>query len=168
MTRRLVLLVVALAVVIGCYVVVLRVAPLPERSLLLKPGMETTPQVDTREYEEVAVTIEIPPVSEFPAGWAQTDGCPHIRMSGALGAQISGGGGVRVLAVQPGGAAAKAGLQPGDVFGEPDQCASALSRFFAPRKEARTVEWTVRRPKGWVWEPPSAEGAEARGPGTPR
>jgi hypothetical protein len=162
MARRLVLLVVALAAVIACYVVVQRVAPTPDRSHLLKAGMETTPKVDTREYEEVAVTIEIPPVSEFPAGWAQTAGCPHIRMSGALGAEISAGNGVRVLVVRPGGAAAKAGLQPGDVFGEPDQCASSLSHFFAPRKEARTVEWTVRRPKGWVWEPPSAEGAEAR------
>jgi hypothetical protein len=163
MTRRLVLLVVALAAVIACYMVVQRVAPMPDRSYLLKTGPETTPKVDTREYEEVAVTIEIPPVSEFPAGWAHTSGCPHIRMSGALGAEISGGGGVRVLAVKPGQAAAKAGLKPGDVFGEPEDCASGLVHFFAPREEARTVEWTVRRPKGWVWERPSAEGAEARG-----
>jgi len=162
MTRRLVLLVVALAVVIGGYLVVLRVAPTPDRSYLLKTGPETTPKVDTREYEEVAVTIEIPPLSEFPAGWAHSNGCPHMRMSGALAAEVSGGGGVRVLAVKPGGAAAKAGLQPGDVFGDPDQCASSFSHFFAPREEARTVEWTVRRPKGWVWERPGGEGAEAR------
>ena len=163
MTRRLVVLVVALAAVIGCYVVVLQVAPTPDRSYLLKTGPETTPTVDTREYEEVAVTIEIPPASEFPQAWAQSAGCPHIRMRGVLGAQIRGGGGVRVLAVKPGGAAAKAGLKPGDVFGEQEDCASGLVHFFAPREEARTVEWTVRRPKGWVWEPPVGEGAEARG-----
>ncbi len=162
MTRRLVLLVVALAAVIACYVVVVRVAPLPEGPRLLKPGLEMTPKEDTREYEEVAVTIEIPPLSEFPEPWAQTDGCPHIRMSGALDAQLSGGGGVRVLAVKPGGPADKAGLKPGDVFGEQEDCASGLVHFFAPRKQAHTVEWTVRRPKGWVWKPPAAEGTEAR------
>ena len=161
MRRRLVMLLVALAAVAACYVVVQRVAPMPDRSYLLKTGPETTPKVDTREYEEVAVTIEIAPLSEFPEGWAHTDGCPHMRMGGALEAQISGGGGVRVLAVKPGGPAAKAGIQPGDVFGEPDQCASGLAHFVRPHTKARTVEWTVRRPKGWVWEPPSAEGAEA-------
>jgi membrane-associated protease RseP (regulator of RpoE activity) len=164
----LVLLVVALAAVIACYVMVQRVAPLPDRSHLLKPGMQMTPKEDTREYEEVAVTIEIPPLSEFPRAWAEIDGCPHIRMCGALDAQLSGGGGVRVLAVKPGGPAAKAGLKPGDVFGEPEDCASGLVRFFAPRTEAHTVEWTVRRPKGWVWEPPAAEGTEPRGTEAPR
>jgi hypothetical protein len=157
MRRRLVLLVAALAAVAACYVVVLRVAPVRDLSHLAKLGPETAPPVDTREYEEVAVEIEIPPLSEFPESWAQMDGCPHVRMSRALGAQISGGGGVRVLGVQPEGPAAKAGIQPGDVFGEPEDCASGLAHFFRPHTKARTVEWTVRRPKGGAGEPDDSQ-----------
>ena len=67
-------------------------------------------------------------------------------ISRTLGAAIGPGGGVVVLAVEPGMPAAKAGIKPGDVLGRPTDCAASLSHSFAPRKEARTIEWTVHRP----------------------
>ena len=42
----------------------------------------------------------------------------------------------------------RAGLQRLDRLAEPAECAASISRYFKPRKDARTVEWTVRRPKG--------------------
>ena len=125
--------------------------------------MTSTAQEDPGKYDEVTVTIEIPPSSEFPAGWVKNrDGCPHIRICRTLGVKASGGGGVRIFEVDPGKPAAKAGIQPGDRLGDVGQCASSLYRSFRPREDVRTIEWTVRRPKGDAAEMPrrkdSAEG----------
>ena len=160
----------ALVGIIALYVVVLRVAPAPYRPkaekgssarpvegevAFEKPGPYPT------EYDAVTVTIEIPPVSEFPSLWATTHGCPHTRVSGALGAMIGPGNGCPVLKVEPDGPAAKAGIQRFDRLGEPGDCVRSFYHFFKPRKEARTVEWTVRRPKA-----AKLESAEAEGPAT--
>jgi hypothetical protein len=116
-----------------------------------KPGPYPT------EYDEVTVSIDIPPLSEFPAGWAERDGCPHMRITGALGAAIGPGNGCPVLSVEPDGPADKAGIQRFDRLGEQSDCASSLYRSFKPRKEARTVEWTVRRPKGAASRSPAGD-----------
>ncbi len=170
MTRRLGFFIAALVGIIALYFVVLRVAPAPYRPKADKvspaPPVEgelafEKPGPYPTEYDEVTVTIEIPPVSEFPAAWARAHGCPHKRLTGALGAMIGPGNGCPVLVVEPDGPAAKAGIQPFDRLGEPGDCASALYYAFRPRKEAHTVEWTVRRPKG-----AKSESAEGEGPGT--
>jgi S1-C subfamily serine protease len=77
-----------------------------------------------------------------------------------LGAAIGPGNGCPVLEVKPDGPAAKAGIQPLDRLGKPSDCASALYGFFRPGKDARTVEWMVRRPKA---ESPGADGRDAEG-----
>jgi hypothetical protein len=71
-----------------------------------------------------------------------------MRVSRILGAQVGPAGGVPVLAVLPDQPAAKAGIRPGDRLGEPGACVSTLYRHFTPREEPRTIEWTLRRPKG--------------------
>jgi hypothetical protein len=175
MTRRSSFLIAALVGIIALYFVVLRVAPAPDRRKAQKVSPAPTEELETiqmeggvefqkpgpypTEYDEVTVTIEIPPASEFPVAWATTHGCPHNRLTGALGAMIGPGNGCPVLVVEPDGPAAKAGIQPLDRLGEPGDCASALYYAFRPRKEARSVEWTVRRPKGAKSESAEAEGA---------
>lgn len=165
MTRRLVALVVVLAALCVLYFTVVQgmsprswasrspsPGPPPEGAAAAdKPGPYPT------EYDEVRVSIDIPPVSEFPAAWAEVDGCPHSRVSGALGAAIGPGNGCPVLNVEPGGPADKAGIQRFDRLGEPSDCAMTLYHSFKPRKEARTIEWTVRRPKGQASESPAAD-----------
>ena len=167
MTRRLRFSIGVLVALIALYGVVLRVAPAPGRSKARKappaPPVEggaafEKPGPYPTEYDEVTVTIEIPPASEFPSGWAQTDGCPHTRITRVLGAAVGPGNGCPVLKLKPEGPAAKAGIQPLDRLGEPRDCARALYGSFRPGKDARTVEWTVRRPKGGKTESPEAGG----------
>lgn len=171
MTHRLGVLVILLVLVAACYLVVIRAGPVPGRSkprpappgppaegeaAFIKPGPYPT------EYDEITVTIEIPPVSEFPSGWAQTDGCPHMRVSRTLGAAVGPGNGCPVLVVEPDGPAAKAGIQPMDRLGKPSDCISSFYRIFRPRKEARTVEWTIRRPKTPASESPGPDAPAAK------
>jgi hypothetical protein len=148
MKRRLIVLIVIFAALIVCYGILIRVAPVPKLRDVSTASASDGALEDPGEYEEVTVEIEIPSVSEFPAAWAQGGGCPHIVVVRTLGAQVSSSGGVRVLAVEPDKPAAKAGIQVDDRLGKPGDCVNSLYRSFAPRKEARTVEWTVRRPKG--------------------
>ena len=172
MTRRLSFSIAVLVALIALYVVVLRVAPAPDRSKARKappsPPVEggaafEKPGPYPTEYDEITVTIEIPPISEFPAPWAKADGCPHTRLTGVLGAAVGPGNGCPVLTVEPEGAAAKAGIQPLDRLGEPSDCASALYGSFRPRKDARTVEWTVCRPKAGKSESPEADAPATEG-----
>jgi hypothetical protein len=109
--------------------------------------MSPSAQGESGEYAEVTLAIDIPPLAEFPYAWAERGGCPHITISRVLGIEMTADRGVRVLSVEPDKPAAKAGLQPGDRLGDPSDCASSLYGSFAPRKELRTIEWTVRRPK---------------------
>ena len=171
---RLIILLVILAVVIVGYGIALRLAPATspwEQPIVLmgspREGLfrESTVPEDPGEYDEVTVTIEIPPSSEFPAGWANHRGCPHIRICRTLGVKASGGGGVRIFEVEPGKPAANAGIQQGDRLGKAGQCASSLYLSFRPRKEVRTVEWTVRRPKGDAAEMPRREDSAEGGAG---
>jgi len=156
MTNRLRFSIAVLVALIALYVVVLRVAPAPDRSKARKAppgppvewgGAFEKPGPYPTEYDEVIVTIEIPPLSEFPPAWAKGRGCPHARITRVLGAAVGRGNGCPVLKLKPEGPAAKAGFQPRDRLGEPRDCASALYGSFRPGKEARTVEWMVRRPK---------------------
>lgn len=171
MTRTLKVSIAVLVVLMGSYVVVLRVAPPPDR-LRSQQGARADgprPALDPgpypTEYDEVTVTIEIPPLSEFPAPWADNEGCPLTRLTGALGAMVGPGNGCPVLTVKPGSPADNAGIKRLDRLGKPEDCASALSGSFRPGEEARTVEWVVRRPKGGSAEGAGAEGAE---PGEPQ
>lgn len=179
MTRRLAVLFTVLVVLIMLYALVLRLAPSPRLSrpagASAGPGREGEdmpfrPGPYPAEYEEVTVTIDIPPLSQFPPGWAQIDGCPHIRISKTLGVAMGPGNGCPILSVQPGGPAAEAGIQPGDRLGEPSDCSSTLYRSLRPREEPRTIEWTIRRPeaaeqKSPVADPPDAEGARQEASG---
>jgi hypothetical protein len=123
----------------------------------MPPGAQQCPG----ECEDVIVTIDIPPLAEFPAQWAERDGCPHARISMILGAEIAAKGGVPVIAVEPDMAADKAGVKPGDCLGEPGDCPASLYESFVPCEEARTVEWTVRRRNGMTSESPAAESPAA-------
>jgi S1-C subfamily serine protease len=62
------------------------------------------------------------------------------------------GGGVAVVSTQPGGAAARAGLQRGDIIvsldGKPTPTVSALTSVLAGLKPGQQVALSVRRPDG--------------------
>lgn len=147
MTRRLIVL---LAVFVGlvpvCFMV-LRSAPPPRLVSTDTGGAAAGIGSYPADHEDVTVSIEIPPLSEFLEPWAKTDGCPHTRLTGTLRARIGSSNGCPVLSVESGGSADKAGLRPGDRLGGPDDCASTLYPSFAPGVESRTIEWTVHRPQ---------------------
>ena len=159
MKRRLTFPLVVLAALLLSYGVLVRVAPVPSppepAAAAQKGGLKAlaAPR-DPGEYDSVTVKIVIPPQAEFPAIWAEGGGCPHNVISAILGAQIGGAGGVPVFSIQPGKPAAKAGIQPGDRLGGPNDCPSSLSGSFAPGKEPRTITWTVRRPKSTARQHP--------------
>ena len=158
MNRRLVVLLAIMGALIICYGALVRVTPVAKPAKRVasakKDGVQAlaSPR-DPNAYGDVTVKIEIPPSAEFPEVWARGKGCPHNKLSGVLGAKIGAGGGVLVFAVEPGKPAAKAGIQPGDRLGGPDDCPSSLYRSFAPRKEPRTITWTIRRPKNLPAQP---------------
>jgi hypothetical protein len=152
MARRLIALLAALAVLVVASLIFLRVAPPPSPTGLSSPPKRTGPlpaaaQEGPAGYSNVEVKITIPPLSAFPSGWAKSEGCAHTRLSGVLGAVLSQGNGVVVFAVEPGGPAARAGITPGDRLGEPGACPQTLAGSFAPGEKARTISWTIRRPK---------------------
>jgi hypothetical protein len=152
MTKRLRLSIAVLVILIALYVVVMRVAPPPRSSMAQNAAREGPPSALNpgpypTEYDEVTVTIEIAPLSEFPRAWATHGGCPHKVLMGVLGAVTGPANGCPVLAVEPDGAAAKAGIQRLDRLGKPEDCASSIQWDFRPWNEPRTVEWTLRRPK---------------------
>ena len=155
MTRRLSILIAVLVLVAVLCVVVLRVAPAPDRVRARRaPATEPTarapemPGPYPTEYDEVTVSVEIAPITEFPPIWADNDGCPHNRISRVLGAGVGPSNGCPVVVIEPDGAADRAGIRVFDRLGRPGDCASGIYRFFRPGEETRTVEWTVRRPKG--------------------
>jgi hypothetical protein len=169
MRGRLIALILILAVLIVCYGIVMRVAPPPGP---LKPAARAPadgerhsilpPELDNPEgYEYVTVEIEIPPQSELPGLWRRGRGCPHKALMRALGVSTAPGRGLPVFSIQPGKVAAKAGIQVGDRLGEPGDCASALYGVFWPGREARKMEWTVRRPKVKEVASPAGESAAA-------
>jgi hypothetical protein len=144
MGRRFIFLVAALAVLAVASFVFLRVAPPPSPTSLMEPPKPTGPvpaaaQEDPAGYSSVEVKVTIPPLG--------SEGCAHTRLSGVLGAALSQGNGVVVFAVEPGKPAAEAGITPGDRLGEPGACPQTLAGAFVPGEKARTVSWTVRRPK---------------------
>ncbi|NIR01976.1 MAG: hypothetical protein GTN78_17580, partial [Gemmatimonadales bacterium] len=119
MTGRLIILLLVLAALLVSYFGFVRELPGPSASpsTAAAPGTPgespagfEKPGPYPTEYDEVTVTIVIPPVSEFPPAWAEIDGCPQTRVSGALGAAIGPGNGCPVLKVEPDGPAAKAGI----------------------------------------------------------
>ncbi len=127
-----------------------------------------------RDYEEMTVTFEIPPAEEFPEAVVWEGGCAHSKLSRILGIEV-GMYGLPVLEVLPEGPAAKAGVRAGYRLGTGSDCPSSVVWSFMPREEARSVEWTVYRPKGGAAgsghsdeppsEAPSGEGIESGGEG---
>ncbi len=165
MRRRPILLVVILGALVACYLLLLRSAPSPssaeQRGFLSArpkggaPVQSTVPE-EAGEYDYVSVTIDIPAVAELPESWAKRRKCPRTAIDDLLGVKIGPGGGVRISRVEPDKPAASAGIQPEDRLGAPGQCPSALYGSLAPGEEARTIEWTVRRPRGKGSREPSA------------
>ncbi len=152
MGRRLIILLATLVVLVAASVAFLRFASVPSPTSLTDRPKHTGPlpaaaQDDRAGYDNVTVKITIPPLSAFPSGWANSEGCAHSRLSGTLGAVLSQGNGVIVLAVEPGKPAAKAGITPGDRLGEPGACPNTLADSFAPQEKPHTISWTIRRPK---------------------
>lgn len=170
MGRRLIILLAALAVLAAASAAFLRFASVPGPTSLAERPKRTGPlpaaaQNDAAGYDNVTVKITIPPLSAFPAGWANSEGCAHSRLSGTLGAVLSQGNGVIVFAVEAGKPAAKAGITPGDRLGPPDACPQTLAGSFAPREEARTISWTIRRPEtAALREAAAREAKQARFP----
>jgi hypothetical protein len=166
MTRRLTFLLLILVVVAVCCAIVLRFAPEPGRAITKKPPAGPPPPGSVaatlpggpgfpKVYDDVMVTVKIPPLSKFPPGWAEGKGCPHAILSRVLGAAVGPGGGVPVLSLEPDKPAAKAGIKVGDRLGERDACPSSLYGSFFPRKTARTIKWTVHRPKSATPQKPA-------------
>ncbi|UCC67653.1 MAG: hypothetical protein JSV79_11110 [Armatimonadota bacterium] len=169
MKSRLMVLIVILGALIVCYGIIMRGTPAPaprkpatrapaegERHPMLPPELH-----NPAEYEHVAVEIEIPPKSQLRGQWTRGRGCPHKALMSALGVRTAPSGGIPVFSVEPGKAAAKAGIQVGDRLGEPDDCAKSIYGAFWPRKETRSIEWTVRRPKVKEVASPAGESAPA-------
>jgi len=98
-------------------------------------------------FEEVLVTVEIPPAAELP----DLDGCPADQVRGILGIELGAMHGIGVSAVSPEGPAARAGIQPGDSIakckGELLTCPMTLLPHVQPGETAREVEFTLRRAK---------------------
>jgi hypothetical protein len=164
MTARLILLLALLGALILAYVIVLRVAPTPALPASARPSTGSPgesravrPIFRQGQLDPVTLTINIPPLAEFPAPWAETEGCPHVRITRTLRVSVGPAGGVPVLSVEPGGPADEAGIQPGDLLGQPGDCASSIYRAFLPGQEPRTIEWTVRRPRAAAQMTPAAE-----------
>jgi hypothetical protein len=138
-----------------------KAAPVVAPSTRAKPAI--TPVVQTTELTPVKVEIIIPPLSQFPAPWAQGEGCPHTRLVKTLRATVGMSNGVPVVAVEPDGPAAKAGIKVGDRLGDPDACPNTIQPLLAPEEKQREVEWTIYRPKSDT----SANPAQKQSPRTP-
>jgi hypothetical protein len=170
MNLRVISFLLALVVAGACCLVILAVMPAPSPTKWTAPrpapagGGASKPagaQEDPAGYDPVTVKITIPPMSGFPDSWTAGAGCAHTQLSRILGAALSQGNGVIVFVVAPGKPAAEAGIRPGDRLGEPGECPSTLAGAFFPGKEARTLEWTVRRPRSaGIREKAAREAAE--------
>jgi hypothetical protein len=165
MARRLIVLLAALAVLVVASLIFLRVAPPPSPTSASSLPKRTGPlpaaaQEDPAGYSSVEVKVTIPPLSAFPSGWAKSEGCAHTRLSGVLGAVLGQGNGVIVFAVEPGKPAGEAGITPGDRLGEPGACPNTLVASFAPGEKARTISWTIRRPRTAALREAAAREAE--------
>jgi len=156
MNRRLVILLLLLAALVLCYGLAVRLAPMPvpTRAAALRPAAPAAGRASSLPaqeaaagFDEVTVKIPIPPMSTFPAAWATGKGCPHSKLSAVLGVNVGAGNGCPVLNVEPGKAADRAGIRVRDRLGAPEDCASSLYSFFAPRKQPRTISWVIRRPR---------------------
>jgi hypothetical protein len=111
-------------------------------------------------WETLTVTIEIPPADQFPAGISQPRGCARSKLTKVLGIQLRGIYGVPVGVVLPDSPAAQAGILPGDLLGDREDCPSNIANSFLPRREARSVEWQVRRAR----QSPESEPGDAPPP----
>lgn len=156
MNLRLIGLLLALVVAGACCLAILVLMPAPSPTKWTarraapagaRASKPAAAQEDPAGYDLVTVKITIPPRSGFPDSWAAGAGCAHTQLSRILGAALSQGNGVIVFVVEPGKPAAEAGIRAGDRLGEPGDCPSTLVGAFFPGKKARTVEWTVRRPR---------------------
>jgi len=112
---------------------------------------------DPDAFEEVVVTVEIPPAAELP----ELRGCPSHQVCDILGVKLGAMHGIGVSAVSPESPAAKAGIQPGDGIamckGKPVTCPSTLLPGVRPGKTTKEVELTLRRVKEQEPESPPTE-----------
>lgn len=173
MSRTLALLVVVLVLVGVGYGVMLAVIPEsrpwgkegapPPRMPAGAPGSQAT--IGPSEYETIEVALEIPAAKDVPTGGAHGGNCPQDRLGNIFGVTFATTHGLVVGTVVPDGPAAKAGIKPGDMLGEPTDCPNTSLPRFEAGSEPRTVHLNVKRPKG------SSEGqpaeAEETGSGEP-
>jgi hypothetical protein len=119
-----------------------RVAPRP-----------ATRPADKGPFEEVVVVCELPAIGEpIPPvpGSGHGPNCPTSKVSSLLGIAIASPHGIKIGSVVSGGAAAQAGILPGDGIakcdGEAVSCPSRLLPHLDQAEERRPVELTVKRP----------------------
>ena len=168
MNYRLLVLLLALAVVIGGAAAVFRKLPVPPATPRAEPTAKAASQPkpaaaqeDPAGYDAVQVKVRLPPISRYPAAWTGGRGCAHTRLSAVLGAQLGQSNGVAVFGLAPGLPADKAGLKPGDRLGQPSDCARAPESKFFPGKRERTIAWTIRRPRSAILRKQAAQEAAA-------
>ena len=171
MKRRLVILLVVLGALGMCYGLAARLAPMPiaarpapaqARKPAASPAASLPAKEEAAGFDEVTVKVEIGPASDYPEAWRRGHGCAHTILSRVLGAQVGSGNGCPVISLEPGKAADKAGIRVRDRLGYPEDCASSLYGYFAPGPKARTVTWTVRRPRTTSAPSPSEPAAAAK------
>jgi hypothetical protein len=111
------------------------------------------PKADEASFEEIVLVCQLPgegePLLEVP-GSGHGPSCPTTTVSALLGIAIASPHGIKIGSVVSGGAAARAGILPGDGItkcdGEAVSCPSRLLPYLDQAEERRPVELTVKRP----------------------
>ncbi len=168
MSRTLVLLGIVLVLVVAGYGVMM--ATIPESRPWgiggapppMMSGAGRGPQVafDPSDYETIKVALEIPASKDVPMGGPHGGNCPQDRLGNIFGVTFAATHGLVVGTVVPDGPAAKVGIKPGDMLGDPEDCPQTSLPRYEAGSEPRTVQLNVKRPKGSSEGGP-AEAAEA-------
>jgi len=167
MSRRVVLVVGALVVLLAAYVGMVSV--LRTRAETDEPRRDARAAALARvpgpgsDADRVVLTVELPAEGEplSPAGRGHGPDCPQTQVSALLGIVIANPHGILVGGVRPDGAAAKGGIKRGDSIvecdGQPVTCPSRLLPLLERGEEPRRLELTVLRRAKNSGAPTSAE-----------